>query len=503
MNRYLLFPAVLLLSLVAGACAAPPVSTPYTVEALCEVVQPMKHPLNGRLPLFLWEYPLPLNQEAVQWRADGRLRRALAELHRRGIAVTPAMGDLGHADGAMAIAQTLQETGQPVYVLNAFGIRHILKDGKWVNTLYANTPTFRGPSPWNARGELDWKGETDWPIQTQYDLQPTIEMYRDWMRRFQEAGIEVAGVWTDYEGLPMGFNFAYEAAQSPAGRAHYPADALASFRAFASFTANLKSDILSRAIADPVRAVYPRALVGNYGACVSTAAYPMTDGNLFPGVPHGLGRLNVAMPSVYANAVLLKRYYNADWGIDPADVDNVYFTLLLQQLSAAGANKQPGQKLLPFISQYCSDDPPTSRYYTHGLSTPLYRELIRHALLRGTDGFYLFVYGNDAAPDPGRYRLESIEALRSTYDELLEHREFLDRGTPMNFEVPALRTKGLIWSGLRLRDRCLVRAFTLAPTARELPLVPFAGRPVVLTAPPDGATYLIDRRGRVRRLAQD
>jgi len=37
------------------------------------------------------------------------------------------------------------------------------------------------------------------------------------------------------------------------------------------------------------------------------------------------------------------------------------------------------------------------------------------------------------------------------------------------------------------------------PTVRRLDFVPFPGVAVSVDAPPEGATYLIDKRGRVRR----
>jgi len=67
-----------------------------------------------------------------------------------------------------------------------------------------------------------------------------------------------------------------------AGRKYYPAEALTSFAAFQSFTADLSAKILSEAFADPVHAAFPKTLVGNYGSAVSSEAYPEVDGNLAP-----------------------------------------------------------------------------------------------------------------------------------------------------------------------------------------------------------------------------
>lgn len=59
-----------------------------------------------------------------------------------------------------------------------------------------------------------------------------------------------------------------------------------------------------------------------------------------------------------------------------------------------------------------------------------------------------------------------------------------------------------IWSGLRLKDRWLVRAFTLGREPQRVQIATGSGGRVVVDAPPAGATYLIhadDRTVRVIR----
>ncbi len=54
-----------------------------------------------------------------------------------------------------------------------------------------------------------------------------------------------------------------------------------------------------------------------------------------------------------------------------------------------------------------------------------------------------------------------MEDSRGVYQEMLGDREFLEHGVPMSFDVPAARIPAVVWSGLRLPDRCLIRTFTL------------------------------------------
>lgn len=468
----------------------------WKMEHLCRIVKPMRNKPDGRLPLLLWNDPVPRNDQAVAWRQDGRLRKAIDDLWARGIALTPELGT-GHntTNAAWATALTLKEAGLPVHVLYHSGMKC---------APYTHSPKIKGPSPWNEKGELTWTGEKLWPIFPLYDrgdISNSVAFYRQWMKSFKEAGIEVAAVWTDYEGLPGPYNFAYEAQKMDAARTNYPPGALDSETSFFQYVMELRVRILSEAIADPVHEIFPRALVGNYNESESSAAYPYVGGfgQVLP--PGTIGRLNALMPAVYASTKALSRYYNLDWPINQSDVDNVFFVSLLRTVSSSLANKKPGQVAVPFVAPACVTG--GGARYQMTMSTDFFRELLRHALLRGADSFYVYNEGYQDKPDiimsPQR-SFETVEATRQAYDEMLAYREFLDYGKPMNFEVPAMRTRGVVWSGLRLDDRCLVRAFCLGPAARSLDLVPFPGLVVTMEAPPEGATYLIARDGKIKKV---
>lgn len=477
------------LGFVGFALAADPPAK-WEMDSLLRTVQPMTHPLKGRLPLLLWNSPLPRDKKLVALRADGTLRTYIDALAARGIVPPVEMGWEWDPDAAMAMALTLKEAGQPVHVLAAFGI----VGGE--DELYANTPKVTGKWPLNEKGELTWTGTRAWPILPVYDVSKSVAFYTEWMHRFKDAGIDVKAVWTDYEGLPYPWNFVYDSQKAEAARKHYPDGALDSFPAFAGYIAEVHNTMLSEAIADPVHAVFPKALVGNYGAEASTEAFPFVDTN---GAPYGiftLGRLDVAMPSIYANTAYLPRYYNLDWEVTAADVDNVYFTTMVRSMSAALAGTLPGKLSMPYVSRFTPDknDP----RYLFPMSRGYYRELLRHGILRGADGYYLFNLGyNPQGAVTPQLSFDSVEDARAVTDELLAYREFLEKGTPMTFDVPALRTPAVIWSGLKLKDRCLVRVWTLGTQPRTLDLVAF-GKGHVLKVPTDGATYLIDKNGKVK-----
>ena len=89
------------------------------------------------------------------------------------------------------------------------------------------------------------------------------------------------------------------------------------------------------------------------------------------------------------------------------------------------------------------------------------RELLWHLLLRGHDTFFLWCVASELPRE--------IALMHEVYAAALEHRGFLERGTPVNFDVPA--RPGPVVSGLRLGGRVLVRRTDFgAETAGEVRL---------------------------------
>ena len=120
------------------------------------------------------------------------------------------------------------------------------------------------------------------------------------------------------------------------------------------------------------------------------------------------------------------------------------------------------------------------------------REILRHIWLRGAGSMQIF---NHPRKGKRTIAIEELADAVSVYDELLAHRPFLDRGTVMNTDAVEATFDGAIWSGLKLPDQALVRAFTQSarPVTFEIQPWPGASR-VELSAPPNGATYLLTNR---------
>lgn len=473
--------SALLLAASALVAAQEPPGVTWDMESFARVIQPMKHPLPPRLPLFLWNWPLPRGQALVRMREDGSLRQAIEVMAARGMVPTVEMGWDWTPEGAMALALTLKEAGQPVYIQWPW-----LPGGE--EGLYP-PETMLAEGPDASQGNKVRK----WPCLPLYSVQESRRLLIEAMNRYKAAGIEVAGVWFDYEGLPHPWNGCYQAQLASAEcRKHYPPGVIDSWTNFISYAYDLRSRVIVEALVEPVREVFPHALVANYGEVASSEAVPFEEIR-----PPWKCEQDALMPSAYANTRDLARRFSDAESVTQEQADRFYFRNLLVTVSTANANKRPGQLSIPYISRFVPDDP--NPKYRLGMSSPVYRELVRHLLLRGSEGLYLFNGGYPGSAVPAQVSLESVEDARAAYDEMLAWREFLDLGQPMCFDCPAAEG-AVIWSGLRLPDRVLVRAFSFASEVGRVIIEAFPGVHVQLEAPPTGATYLVDKQGTVHKV---
>ena len=84
----------------------------------------------------------------------------------------------------------------------------------------------------------------------------------------------------------------------------------------------------------------------------------------------------------------------------------------------------------------------------------------------------------------------------AVYDEVLAYRSFLEHGELMNTAVPEVTDNGAVWSGLRLENEALIRAFTQNAKPVSFTITPWPDGPAVeLTAPPHGQTWRLVRDG--------
>jgi len=482
-------PVLAALCLCTPALAADaPADVRWDMEGLARIVRPMHHSMQGRLPLILWNFPIPRGDQLARLRDDGTLRKHIDLMAERGIIPTVEMGWEWNLAGALAMARTLQEAGRPVHVL--IPQPELIEKGVYEHC-----------TAWGEGPDATRKGQSrKWPCLPLADGRAGADHVRKALLPYKEAGIELAAAWFDDEALPHPWNGCFEAQRkSPECRKHYPPGILDDFTAFNQYVYTLRSRLLVEVMVHPVRELFPKALVGNYGEFASSKEVPFEGRR----PPRTLDPRLPLMPSAYANTNYLPRYFKPDEAVTQEKADPIHFHALLHTVSTCNANKQPGQLSIPYLSRYVPDNPDPR--FLFGLSQRLFRELVRHVWLRGADTIYIFNLGYPTRPQlvTPAFSFESVEDVRSVYDELLAHRDFLDKGEPMNFGVPKLGSAEPVWSGLRLGDRCLVRAFTLGAAPAKVSVPAFPGVAVALDAPPEGATYLVGRDGRVEALAAD
>jgi len=464
---YVLFAAGALV-LFTGACPAqePTTEAKFDLASFTRLVHPLDHPLGKTPAMLVWNLPLPRDDQLVAMRKDGSLHRAIDLLAQRGIVPTVDLGWRWTMAGALAMAQTLQDAGQPVNVL--LPAAHMIED-----TAYADCPiTVETPDPRRPGGVRKWpclwlarpEKTTAWLVQ---QLQP-----------LKDAGVKPAGLWFDDEGLPHPWNGAYAAQiASPECKAAYPPEIIGSWAAFRPWAEQFKPELFTRIIG-PVRDMFPGAKIGNFAD-----VYSATDSK------YGL---DASMPMVYANTNLLPVAFK-DKPIGQPAVDRFYFERLLKVFSEVSTVKADGKLCLPYVSRFVPDN--RDPQWAYGMSSGPYRELLRHLFLRGADSLYLFNMGSPGSGVTPQVSFDSVEDARTVLDEMLARHDFLADGRPLTFD--GATPDGILWSGLRLPQQALIRVVSLGDADGEAVVQPYRKVSVTLKAPTAGAWYVVKRDGSI------
>ncbi|MBF0424965.1 MAG: hypothetical protein HQL66_03985 [Magnetococcales bacterium] len=432
-----------------GALASGSSAGARWIQVIEEHVPPLKHDRGGRLPMVLWESgghdPLP---ESV-------VRMLLA----RGLARTVR---LSATDIPAALA--LQRAGSPVIVLDARG-------GVW---------------PYKA------KGNNTEPF-SPGDLAPwarAADGFRATLRAFREAGVEVDGFWLDFEGQPSMASFD-AVSQSPAHRELLPAGALASREAFMDFRRQFWAQLMSSYVAAPIREFYPRASITNWVITLSSRERPVRDWYDHPHPPLGPTLFTATTPVAYAIDTAFLASWRPETPRDQEHVDRFFMNVLLRQVSDNGWNLQrqaPYLRVIPWIGRWVPDHP---KQEVPIMSREAYREGLRHLWLRGVDAMQVF---NPVHAGRWEMAIAEVTDATSVYDEMLAHRKFLEKGEVLNFSYPEPEAPSLLWSGLRLGDRAVVRLYDQSGAAGRHTLELWPHDKVTLETPRgEGITHLVTR----------
>lgn len=466
----------LLLMLQLGACAGIdgagvdeplyPEPAPVEVdwyETITAGLEPLDHDRGHRWPLVLWHgvgYE-PLDPGQIKALMDRgivqhlRLRRTDAEA-----------------------ARALTDAGAPVILMEGAG-------GAWPYDTVEGTGGWRLEFPPDARVRPEWRRLPDPTRLAGWEM--ARDLTRDRLLEYVRQDINVDAVWLDYEGALLYDDYAAVRASTAAAR--LPRSLLDDERRYRDYRRRHWLGRLSRYLAAPVRRVYPNASVTNWVVMVSSSGAPVLSWTDWPHPPSPPLFFTHSNPIAYGIDTYFLHAWPAGHDIDRGNVDRFFTHLLLRQVSMDALNRaryRPDMGAVVWVARWVPDHPDQR---VPVMSRAAYRETLRHIWLRGADGMQVF---NPARDGFERYAVHEVEDVQRVYDELLAHREFLEHGEVMNFRVPDRRDAPMLWSGLRLGGRALVRVTNLGAKQKRVFICLTKEKCVDLPLPRHGRTFEID-----------
>jgi hypothetical protein len=292
------------------------------------------------------------------------------------------------------------------------------------------------------------------------------------VRAYKEKGIEIAFAFADWEiDGPIEWNGAWESSKRCA-RCRKEIPRINDFTSFQTTLRRLRASLQRRVFAEPVLKAFPKALVGNYAVYPNNGKrywYDYFETEPAEGMPFELDQkskvrqwypgefrlsgYSFAMPVVYT---WFRTFHWYDFG----NPDYHWFYNMLKVGSNAGEHTPARIPIITFVHWNTTDPPKDADPAVKQLSEEKYQELLWHLFLRGHDTFFSWC--------PQAETADEVRLLHQVYAAALEYREFLDKGTPLTFQVPP--KPGPVVSALRLGDRVLVRRTDFDGTAGPVSL---------------------------------
>jgi hypothetical protein len=426
------------------------------VQTVLDVTEPLRFGRGDRLPLYLWPATNPgkLDDQSAEY--------LLRELDRRGIGLISSWSPGRRQETlarALAIARAQKKLGLRVNV-NATACLHRFFNGDPGTAHVDDAGKPFWDESFDIRGREHHMG-CPFALDTRKD--PVREQVEFFARAYQDAGIEIGFIFVDWEiDGPIEFNRAHEASKRCARCRRHVRD-IGNFLEFQKALREIRSELQRYAFSEPILSRFPNALVGNY------AVYPH-DGYRYwydyfeyyvDGQPHiadgrakyrlwsnefaGTG-YTCAMPVVYT-------WYPTYQWYDFDQPDYRWFYNMLLVATGAGRHTPASVPIVSFVHWHTTAPPEEPDPAVRQLSRESYQELLWHMLLRGTDTLFLWCPRDEDAAE--------VRLVHEVYAAAQQYGEFLEKGTPVVFDVP--RRPGPVVSGLLLGDRLLVRRTDFGP----------------------------------------
>lgn len=453
-------------------------SVPW-IEVIEKEIPPLEHPLAGRWPMIMWHGAggSPLTEAQIQM----LLARGLTQ-------------HLRLDKNMIEAAKALQEAGAPVIFMQgdagAFPYSLAADSSDWAHQFdegYHYEMAGKG-----ALGS--WHGACPKMIQ---GWEIFGDQIRDTLGAFRAAGVTVDAVWMDWEGDPYPWKHLFKQLEHcKRCREQLPPEVLTDWPSFWAYYWRLYQQLYGAYLAGPAREVFPLCSVTNWHIVYSTQTDPLfyfVDNRVMP--PSIAPLFTATNPVAYGN----DKFWNSEWKdeytLDRRHVDQFHMYNLLRQISGDTANRlayAPDVGSFPWVARWCPIVSSHQEDTTPYMSRQAYRESLRHMWLRGIDGMQLFNASRDGYEEIALFEL--IDAV-AVYGEILAYGEFLDAGEVMNLEGPAVQDDGVLWSGLRLQERAVLRLVSQGEAAVRAELEPWPGSRIELEVPTEGRTYVLKRVG--------
>lgn len=425
---------------------------PPNIQLILQNTRPLDHPRGKRLPLLLW----PVLHTEVE---DASVQeRIIRDLDTRGVAMIASWDGADRQASlakAMRIARIQKKLGLPVCI-NANACMYGFFDGS-SNTAHldeSGKSFFDASIPGHKIG-------CPFRIDHRYDkMREKIDYF---VRAYHEVDLPIDFVFGDWEvDGPLEVNHNWESSRRcVVCQKNIPQ--IKNFDAYQEAVRRKRSEATRMCYSKPILTRYPKALVGNYGV------YPH-DGyrywydyfekfvdyhphrkeqraryrkwfNEFP-----LTGYTFAMPVYYPRSEIFQ-WYNFP------NTDYRWFYGMLKVASNAGQHTDTQTSIIPFVHWHPIFEGRQTDPSITPLSKEIYQELLWHALMRGSDTFFMWCFDHEKASE--------VQLVHQVWAESLPYARWLSQGRPVTFEVPAVPQT--VVSGVRLGNRVLVRRTDFDP----------------------------------------
>jgi hypothetical protein len=432
---------------------------PSHIQTVLDATKPLKYDRGRRLPLYLWQAMNPgqLNEKALE--------KLVIELNNRGVGLISSWNP-GNRQNSL---------NQSLMVARAQKKLNLRVNINATSCLYSFFNGDERTAHIDNEGKLFWdksfgKQKMGCPFALDFRQAHIREQVEYFVKAFKGADLDVDFIFADWEiDGPIEFNKAHSTSKR-CKRCRENIRNIDDFEEFQRELRKIRCRLQRETYAEPIKLNFPGALVGNYGVYPHNGYRYWYDYYEYyvDGQPcltdqraryrkwyHEFAECgySFAMPVLYT----WRRIF--DW-YDYADTDYRWFYNMLLVASNAGQHTPAQIPIISFVHWHTiesKDFPEKAKQF----SRDKYQELLWHMLLRGTDTFFLWCRKQEAAKE--------IELVHQVYSEAQQYGEFLSKGKPINFNVP--KQPGAIVSGLRLKDRVLVRRTDFTKTSDTVEII--------------------------------